>query len=126
MSNWYYVDATGQQVGPISADELRAAFQRGAAVPATLAWRDGLASWQPIADLAAELGIGVVISPAASQGLPPRITPAPGTQSTEANPYRAPDSESGEGFFQGTDVVYAGFWRRWAALFLDQLIIGIP
>ena len=24
------------------------------------------------------------------------------------------------------DVVYAGFWRRWAALFLDQIIIGLP
>ena len=26
----------------------------------------------------------------------------------------------------GQDIVYAGFWRRWAALFLDQLILGIP
>jgi uncharacterized RDD family membrane protein YckC len=26
----------------------------------------------------------------------------------------------------GQDVVYAGFWRRWAALFLDQLILSIP
>lgn len=25
---------------------------------------------------------------------------------------------------QENDVVYAGFWRRWAALFLDQLILG--
>lgn len=24
-----------------------------------------------------------------------------------------------------TDVVYAGFWRRWAALFLDALILGV-
>ncbi|GGJ97343.1 RDD family protein [Luteimonas terricola] len=23
------------------------------------------------------------------------------------------------------DVVYAGFWRRWAALFIDQLILGV-
>ncbi len=24
------------------------------------------------------------------------------------------------------DIVYAGFWRRWAALFIDQLVLGIP
>jgi uncharacterized RDD family membrane protein YckC len=29
-------------------------------------------------------------------------------------------------FVGGGDIVYAGFWRRWAALFLDQLILAIP
>jgi uncharacterized RDD family membrane protein YckC len=124
-SSWYYVDANGQQVGPVSVEDVRAALQRGAATQATLAWRDGLANWQPISALAAELGLGgaaaTVVAPAAE--LPVAASP----QSAEANPYRAPETESGEGFFDNaTDVVYAGFWKRWAALFLDQLIIGLP
>ncbi len=122
-SSWYYVDANGQQVGPVSVEEIRAALQRGAATQATLAWRDGLANWQPISALAAELGLAgaaTVASPAAE-------LPAAWKQSAEANPYRAPEAESGEGFFENTtDIVYAGFWKRWAALFLDQLIIGLP
>jgi uncharacterized RDD family membrane protein YckC len=128
MSNWYYVDASGQQVGPISADELRDAVQRGAASQATLAWRDGLAGWQPIAQLAAELGIAPESTVAASSppASPAAVAPASRPPATEANPYRAPDTESGEGYFEGTDVVFAGFWRRWAALFLDQVIISIP
>ncbi len=123
-SSWYYVDANGQQVGPVSAEEVRAALQRGAATNASLAWRDGLANWQPISALAAELGLaagaGTVAAAAADM-------PAAWKQPAEANPYRAPETESGEGFFENAgDIVYAGFWKRWAALFLDQMIIGIP
>jgi len=120
-SSWYYVDANGQQVGPVSVEELRAALQRGAATNASLAWRDGLANWQPISALAAELGLASAVATTAT------AAPVASSARAEANPYRAPETESGEGFFEGaTDVVYAGFWKRWAALFLDQLIIGLP
>jgi uncharacterized RDD family membrane protein YckC len=71
-----------------------------------------LQEWAPISSLAHELGLGAAAAPAAS----------------EVDPYRAPQSLSADAdnFVDGTDVVYAGFWRRWAALFLDQLIISIP
>lgn len=123
-NSWYYVDANGQQVGPVSAEELRAAVQRGAASSGSLAWRDGLANWQPLSALAAELGLGgaaeTVVGPAAEVS-------AAWKQPAESNPYRAPETESSEGLFENnTDIVYAGFWKRWAALFLDQLIIGLP
>jgi uncharacterized RDD family membrane protein YckC len=124
-SSWYYVDANGQQVGPVSADEIRAALQSGAATNASLAWRDGLANWQPISALAAELGIAAAA--ASTVAAPAAELPSAWKQSAEANPYRAPEAESSEGFFENTtDIVYAGFWKRWAALFLDQLIIGLP
>jgi len=125
MSTWYYVDVNGQQVGPVSAEEVRAALQRGVTTNAGLAWRDGLAGWQPIAELAAELGLASADAAATVVLAPPPILPPP-PAAAETNPYRAPDSEPGEGFFDSTDIVYAGFWRRWAALFLDQLILGIP
>jgi uncharacterized RDD family membrane protein YckC len=114
--SWYYVDANGQQVGPVSAEEVRAAVQRGAASNETLAWRDGLANWQPISALAAELGLGAAAT-----------TVVASAAEVATNPYRAPETESGEGLFENTtDIVYAGFWKRWAALFLDQMIIGLP
>jgi uncharacterized RDD family membrane protein YckC len=114
---WYYVDAAGKQVGPVSAEELRAALQRGAATMETLAWRDGLAGWAPIRELAAELGLG------AAAASPP---PPPVVAGDDANPYRAPQQVTGEGYVAGQDVVYAGFWRRWAALFVDQIVLGLP
>lgn len=126
MSNasWFYVDAAGKQVGPVTVEDLRAAVQRGAASMESLAWRDGLAGWLPIRELAQELGLGA----AATMVLPP-APPAPPSMSVasdDANPYRAPEKISEDGFVGGQDVVYAGFWRRWAALFVDQMIVGIP
>jgi uncharacterized RDD family membrane protein YckC len=122
-SNWYYVDASGAQVGPMEAAQLRAALREGKATPASLAWRDGLSGWLPISQLLNEIDPpGVMPSPATVP-----LPPAPVAATGEANPYRAPQFEGGgEAWFDSQDIVYAGFWRRWAALFLDQLIIGIP
>lgn len=118
---WYYVDTNQQQVGPVPVEELQAALQSGATTLDALAWRDGLNGWQPIRSLAAELGIGAAM-PAAAAAPPPPAIPA-----SDSNPYRAPESISEDNaFIGGQDIVYAGFWRRWAALFLDQIILGIP
>jgi uncharacterized RDD family membrane protein YckC len=116
---WYYVDTNQRQVGPVAVEELRAALQSGATTMDALAWRDGLSGWQSIRELAAELGITATVVSTAM--------PAASTPPAEQNPYRAPESLSAESaFVGGGDVVYAGFWRRWAALFLDQLILAIP
>ena len=96
---WYYSDTAGVQVGPVSAADVRDAVARGRASSASLAWREGMAGWLSISQLGAELG--------------------------NANPYRAPDA-SVEVRSTSKDVVYAGFMRRWAAFFLDSLILGIP
>ena len=60
---WYYADRFGQQQGPVDADAIRALFQQGELRPASLVWRDGLGAWQPLAQLAAELGIDVPAVP---------------------------------------------------------------
>ena len=119
---WYFVDGNQQQVGPVPVEDLRAALQSGATTMDSLAWRDGLDGWRPIRELAAELGIATA-SVAAAQAAPTVVLPPP----ADANPYRAPESISEDNaFVGGQDIVYAGFWRRWAALFLDQLILAIP
>lgn len=44
-----------------------------------------------------------------------------------ASPYAPPRAEvqSADGYVAGADVVYAGFWKRFAALFIDSLIVGV-
>jgi uncharacterized RDD family membrane protein YckC len=123
---WYFVDTNQRQIGPVPVEELRAALQTGATTMDALAWRDGLSGWQPIRELATELGLAAT---AVSTATPAAPTPPAyaAAQTADQNPYRAPESMSAEGaFVGGGDVVYAGFWRRWAALFLDQLILAIP
>lgn len=66
--HWYYADRSGQQQGPVDAEWLRAALQRGEIAGATLVWRDGLPEWLPLSQLAAELGVVGV-------GGPPPIPP---------------------------------------------------
>lgn len=41
MSNWYYVNANGQQVGPVSLESLAGA----GLTPNTMVWTDGMSQW---------------------------------------------------------------------------------
>jgi hypothetical protein len=85
MELFYYVDAKGQQQGPIEANKLP-----GAGVTAeTLVWKSGMPSWQK-ASAVAELA--KIIPPAfAPPPLPATATPTPATQPTNQAPYK-PDS----------------------------------
>ncbi len=48
----YFISPDGQnQEGPLSLDEIHARFAAGHLPPGTLAWREGLANWSPIADI---------------------------------------------------------------------------
>ena len=104
MTHWYYADAQGLQQGPIDADTLRARHAEGAIAPASLVWREGMAAWQPLSAVADELDLAM---PAAA-GTLGMAAPVPATVTDPAG-----------------DVVYAGFWRRLAANFIDSFIIGI-
>ena len=110
---WHYIDAGGAQIGPVPAETLRGALRSGAIGPATLAWRDGLGNWAPISQLAGELGLPI------GRDDPP---PAPGAH----DPYLPPEHSGSPERIDRHDVVPAGFIRRWAALFIDQLIIIVP
>lgn len=49
-SEWYVV-IDGDQVGPISPEELEAYYTSGRVTAESFAWRDGLSDWQPVSDL---------------------------------------------------------------------------
>ena len=74
MTSWYYADDTRNRIGPLSADELREHYRQRRVRRDSLAWRDGMAQWQPLASMAGELGLDA-IAPDPSQ--PP---PLPGSE----------------------------------------------
>jgi len=105
MTNWHYADANLQQQGPVTTEALAELLRSGAVHQETLVWREGMTQWAPLREFAAEL-----VPP------PPPIAPA--------IPARAPEVP-GIGKPASIEIAYAGFWRRWAALFIDQLILSL-
>jgi uncharacterized RDD family membrane protein YckC len=144
MTEWYYADRQRRQIGPQPAEALAQRFRSGEIDAATLVWREGLASWQPLGSLRAELGLED-----ASATLDFRIEPvlaAPGPADTAAvqshadmqaaatiggySPYAAPaatmdDARPGAAPVHGDEVVMAGLWRRFAASVIDGVVTGV-
>jgi hypothetical protein len=54
---WYFAQA-GQQLGPVPASRLRQLFVDGEVDGKALVWREGMAQWAPITDVADLLGDG--------------------------------------------------------------------
>lgn len=54
---WFYFDIHGAQQGPVDEAYLRDAAQRGALQLDSMVWREGLASWCPLHQIAGELGL---------------------------------------------------------------------
>lgn len=68
MSEWYYHQQPQGRVGPLSAQQMRARFESGHLRWESLAWREGMAEWQPLTHVAGEIGLTL---PAAPPPLPP-------------------------------------------------------
>jgi len=48
---WNYIDAAGQQQGPITADQLQQFAAAGQITPQTNVWTEGMAEWLPAAQI---------------------------------------------------------------------------
>lgn len=143
MSNWYYADAERERQGPLTADEMAQRFHQGKLRLDTLVWRDGLADWQPLRNFTDELALHqtpaetfytpVDAAPAAAEVAPAnssysRVEPVFASDSTEAaSPYAPPSAvlTANEAHYAGGEVVYAGFWKRFAAAMIDNLILSV-
>ncbi|MGN6222034.1 RDD family protein [Pseudoxanthomonas sp.] len=152
MKHWYYADEARQPQGPVDAETLRDLLAEGQISHATLIWRDGLSQWQAAADFADELALGTP-SPAASPSSDvPDDAPSARSDSSDvaasaprfdgtgsdaafaepaplrnASPYAAPQAtvEVAPHVVQGGEIVYAGFWKRAAAFFIDAFVVTI-
>ena len=79
MSTWHYADSQQQQRGPVDATWLQAAYARGEVGPSTLVWREGMAGWKPLAEVAGELGIAAAAPPRLpARGAPVALPPKSG------------------------------------------------
>ncbi|MCO5055479.1 RDD family protein [Thermomonas sp.] len=104
MAQWHYADRDRQQHGPVDEAELRRLFRAGDITRDTLIWNPDLPQWQPLGGFANEIGL----------------------QETHS-PYAPPTAEvlRDDVVVQGGEIVYAGFWKRAAAYFIDSVITGI-
>ncbi|MEO7325548.1 MAG: GYF domain-containing protein [Dokdonella sp.] len=58
--NWFYADAHNQQQGPVEKTWFASAYGAGTINAGTLVWREGLESWVPLRQVAAQLGLVIV------------------------------------------------------------------
>lgn len=100
MNNWFYLRA-GQQVGPVSATEIRQLSDNGTLTGQDLVWHEGMAQWTPLATT--EIGGGGV---AVAQASPPPGQPV-------------------DYFTPTPQVKYGSFWLRFCAAIVDGLILAV-
>jgi len=130
-NQWYYANPRNEHQGPLDAGTLLGKLDRGELNAKTLVWCEGMAEWQPIADVEVQLRASVRADNGTGD-TPPDVHAAPAqgdTGSAEtASPYTAPSStlsvNAGTVVAQRGDIVLAGFWRRVAANVIDGLIIN--
>ena len=130
---WYYA-LNGKQAGPVSEADLRGLAARGTIDGSTLVWREGMDAWAPYAE---------AVPPAGDVGATAG-TAVPGHAACRECGRRFPVSEMipfGDAhvcaackprFLQkiseGVAVPvmnYAGFWIRFAAAFIDGIILWV-
>ncbi|HXC97807.1 MAG TPA: RDD family protein [Verrucomicrobiae bacterium] len=134
--NWYYVDA-GKQAGPVDDAGLEALAAGGKVTNETLVWREGMATWQAygqvrpgglrISSGAVVEGIGEeeAICAECGQMFPISDTIKIGEARVCANckPIFVQKMREGVNVRVEGRLNYAGFWVRFAAVFLDGLIL---
>lgn len=113
--NWYYA-LNGNQEGPVSEDAMAQLAAAGTITASTLVWAEGQADWVPL-----------------SQALPGVLSVAP-VSAPQIGGYAVPAAQKDmyvqqmrEGVAQRLpgSVEYAGFWIRFVAKFIDNLIIMV-
>ena len=105
-ANWYYAVGQDRQ-GPVDITALRQLLSSGQINANTLVWTDGMPNW-----------IAAITHP--------DLAVAAQQQMQQAQPgYAAPGAPLGYYSGGGGQLIYAGFWLRFGAWFLDSLITGV-
>ncbi len=134
---WYYV-LNGEQVGPVSTADLTQLKNQGFLDEASLLWREGMADWQTMGQLASEFlpppSAVSAPSPIPATTLTPEVLPSPTASSL--NPYAAPVSEattsageldwSGRGLQAVMKQTFHIFGQHFGLLMASFLIVWAP
>jgi len=135
-SLWYYVDRQQERQGPVAAEMIREAYRSKQLDGDSLVWREGMSQWMPLRQF--ELEFDLEDEPA-SLAMPPPVSAEAAQAEPQwtsdplphASPYAPPTASvasvgTAGGFDpDATDIVYAGFWRRYLALFVDSLLVSM-
>ena len=124
---WYY-SLNGERLGPVEQAEFERLVASAVIREDTLVWREGMANWLPFADLPkADQGAAGDMAVCAVSG---RVMPKNEMVHYEGQWVGA---EHRDAFFQRvregvagpTEMVYAGFWIRFLAKFIDGIAIWV-
>jgi hypothetical protein len=66
----YHYSLNGQQMGPVSEEQLREMLAAGTITAATLIWKEGMADWQPVASVLPGIGSAAVQCSVCKQTFP--------------------------------------------------------
>jgi uncharacterized RDD family membrane protein YckC len=138
--NWYYAEG-GQQQGPATEEELRDLVEAGVVKGDTLVWHEGLADWQPYRRVKGE---GRPVEVAEPQPAAAEMPPEDGVVCSQCNKIFARDEavrfgdtwvcagckpvyvqRLKEGAALPGALKYAGFWIRFAAKFVDGIVMRV-
>ena len=136
--NWHYVEGSEQR-GPVTDTDLEALAQSGKVGPDTLVWREGMAEWLPYGQVksppaAAPLRMAVptmmpaghVLCAECGRAFPTEEVIRHGDQYICAACKPVFLQKLKEGVAMPGAMVYAGFWIRFGAKFLDGLVMILP
>jgi uncharacterized RDD family membrane protein YckC len=136
---WYYVDA-GKSTGPISEPQLVDLIKAGKVTPDTLLWREGMTEWKPCK------GVGPRVAASEIKAAPaPVAEPAVASETCVqcGQTFPRDDMMKFENAWvcvnckpvflqklkEGVSVTgafeYAGFWIRFGAKFIDNILLQI-
>jgi uncharacterized RDD family membrane protein YckC len=130
---WYYVE-NGQQQGPVTEADFQGLQRTGKITGDTLVWREGMAEWLPLTQVA---GGGVATATAPNPAVSEVVCSECGKifPANEVIRYGAKAVCAGckpifvqklrEGVNVSATMDYAGWWTRFAAYFLDGIITGV-
>jgi uncharacterized RDD family membrane protein YckC len=133
MTEWYYSDAQRQQHGPVGPEHLANLHARGLLPAETLVWREGMSEWKPWREMMREVVVGGMPEDPRAEALVRAAEAAPDDGAyrpyaiAERSPYAPPTArvEAAAAVVHGGHVVYAAFWKRFAALVIDNFLLGI-
>ena len=143
--NWFYANA-GQQAGPVNDEEFNRLIGAGVIQPSTLVWREGMAGWEPLTKVQPATGApppaafvpppgqtllapGQVICSECRKAVPAEETMQFGnaTICAACKPIYVQKLREGTAVYASApmEMRYAGFWIRFAAKFIDWIVMTI-
>ncbi|QVL32578.1 RDD family protein [Telmatocola sphagniphila] len=121
MSAQWYFAINDQEKGPVTAQDLKKLADAGKLTTKDLVWKEGLPNWIPAGQVKGLFGAN-------------QLAKAPSKPVEEEDEIEEVDDEEEDEEFEVVEPVrkkkkfygYAGFWKRFCALFVDGMCLGIP